>query len=61
MKYPSWICSDCGHKAQPDKKRINENATWHESKCDVCKETKPVTQTRDFGWPDPHAFIWKKK
>jgi len=59
-KYPLLICFDCGNKAQPDKRKINSIATYHESTCDVCGEKKAVTQTRDYGYPDPHAFIWKK-
>lgn len=43
-----WICQECAHqyggKMHPD-----HLATFHEDKCDVCKQTKTVTQLRDYG------------
>jgi len=59
-KYPLWICHDCGMKAEHDKRKINSCATYHEGECDVCQKMKAVTQPRDYGHPDPEAFIWKK-
>ena len=50
-EYPTWICGDCGHKAQPDKRRIFDLSTWHKDKCGVCGKVKLVTEPRDFGYP----------
>ena len=50
--YPEWLCSECGHKAQQDKDKISAFATWHMHYCDVCGDMSPVTQPRDFGYPD---------
>jgi hypothetical protein len=53
--YPEWICELCGETAL--KKEVNhgkirlEVSTWHEDKCDICFQVKPVTQARDFGYP----------
>lgn len=47
MNYPEWICADCGEKN--GRKECNI-ATWHEGKCDLCGEDKPVTEPRDFGY-----------
>lgn len=50
-----WVCFDCGKKALS--KPVNRSkkqfsiSTVHKSLCDVCGETKPVTETRDFGYP----------
>lgn len=49
-QYPSWVCQDCGSKAS--KKGQFTISTWHEDKCDVCGELKPVTQPRDFYYPE---------
>ena len=53
-KYPSWVCWDCGHKAAKEQgKRINSVSTFHEGdRCGVCGEAKPVTEPRDFGYPN---------
>ena len=48
---PSWICHDCGHKAQPDKDKISMVSTYHHDFCDVCGDRKAVTEVRDFGYP----------
>ena len=54
MKYPSWICYECGHKAQPNKRRIFTMSTFHDGdKCGVCEQVKPTTELRDFGFPTP--------
>lgn len=51
----SNVCSDCGHAAMklPENKgkRPFQVSTFHTGKCDVCKETKAVTQTRDYMYP----------
>lgn len=50
---PSWVCHDCGSKAQPDKDKIFAISTYHDGdKCDVCGEEKATTQPRDFGYPE---------
>lgn len=49
--YPSWTCHDCAVKSggsMPD----GHIATWHEGKCGCCEETKPVTEPRDYRYPD---------
>ena len=46
LDYPEWICHECGMKYG---RREPGSATWHTGKCDVCGETKSVTQPRDFG------------
>jgi hypothetical protein len=56
-QYPDWICSDCGHKAQPDKRRIFTVSTFHHGRCGVCGETKAVTELRDFGWPTMEMLL----
>jgi len=49
------VCNDCGKKAlklpENTGKRQFGLSTWYTSICDVCKERKPVTQTRDFMFP----------
>lgn len=52
MKYPQWVCEDCGKKAAK-KSYIKQMfvSTWHMDKCDVCGEEKAVTEPRDFGYP----------
>ena len=40
-------CFDCGHKHGVYSVGCS---SVHESKCDVCGETKPVTEARDFGY-----------
>lgn len=46
MKYPSWICGDCGKEHG---QRECGLATWHNGLCEVCFEEKAVTEPRDFG------------
>ena len=50
-----WVCSSCGQKAcretYGDNKEPFMVSTYHIDKCDVCKETKPVTEVRDFHYP----------
>jgi len=49
------ICQECGtillKQAQNSGKKQFAVSTWHIGKCDVCGETKPVTEARDFGYP----------
>ena len=67
-KYPSWVCSKCGLKAlehfvadKPQYARYlgRVTAIWHKDKCDVCQETKSVTEPRDFFYPPLAAFEFK--
>lgn len=48
-------CVDCGlaaSKATFGQERCNPNATWYEDVCQCCGETKPCTESRDFGHPN---------
>lgn len=57
MDYPRLICIECGNKYG---RGLNEQhiSTWHEGKCEICKESKIVTEPRDFG----HLVDgWEKK
>ena len=47
-KIGGWICHDCGMKY--GKSRF-EVSTWHNDVCDYCKESKAVTEARDYGYP----------
>ena len=40
-------CFDCGHKYGVYSVGCS---SVHKSKCDVCGETKSITETRDFGY-----------
>jgi hypothetical protein len=40
-------CFDCGHKYGVYSVGCS---SVYESKCDVCGETKPITETRDFAY-----------
>jgi hypothetical protein len=40
-------CHDCGKKY--GEYSVSCSSTW-EGKCDVCGETKPVTEARDYGY-----------
>jgi hypothetical protein len=40
-------CHDCGKKY--GEYSVGSSSTW-EGKCDVCGETKPVTEARDYGY-----------
>ena len=60
-KYPDWICTDCGEKVQRIMLRRALIATFHIGRCDICGETKPVTQPRDYGWPSPYKIALLKK
>lgn len=48
--YPKSVCLSCGLKAS--KGRCFDVSTIHVGKCDVCKQTKNVTEPRDFYYPD---------
>jgi len=50
--YPSWVCTECGMKAQKDHSRFLLASTYHTGRCEVCGLIKPVTEPRDFGYPD---------
>lgn len=65
------LCSDCGTTANNMtciKKygaRANKQAfsvsTFHTGVCDICGQTKAVTESRDFFYPDEQACIALKK
>jgi len=40
-------CFECGHKYGVYS--VGCSSVW-EGKCDVCGETKPITESRDFGY-----------
>jgi hypothetical protein len=46
VKYPDWVCSECGMKHGRHNPGI---ATWHIGRCDICGEEKSVTDSWSFG------------
>ena len=44
-----WICNDCAKNMKA--KKIIKVSTYHTDTCDFCKQTKTVTETRDWGYP----------
>lgn len=56
---PDWVCRDCGHKwglwwsDGQYKGPARHCATFHQGKCNVCGETKGVTEARDYGYLSP--------
>lgn len=46
-QYIQWVCMDCGK--EHGRSRPSECCTWHVGKCDICGQTKEVTEPRDFG------------
>lgn len=48
-KIGDWICHDCGTKYGKLRTSIS---TWHNNTCDYCKQEKPVTESRDYGYPE---------
>lgn len=56
---PVWVCAQCAILICNNKQ--SGVATWHTGQCDVCKETKVVTEPRDFGGLRSDAIkIWKE-
>jgi hypothetical protein len=49
IKYPSWICFDCGKKYGTIIQ--NHCCTMHNDVCGWCGELKSVTEPRDFKYP----------
>ena len=47
LKDADVVCKDCGSKY--GEYSVGCSSTW-EGKCDVCGETKPVTEARDYGY-----------
>lgn len=58
----SNVCDPCGisanvltclkkYKQRPNKLKF-DTSTYNTAKCDFCGETKPVTEVRDFFFPD---------
>ena len=46
--YPQWICDDCGRAAGGT---VPELATYHMDVCRVCRNPRPCTEPRDWGYP----------
>lgn len=51
---PYLCCHDCGSAAG----KAWTVSTWHMGTCPICKETAPVTETRDYGYPN---FLKRQK
>lgn len=49
--YPVWMCVACAVDAGWETKE-RHIATYHQGLCEVCGVVKPVTEPRDFGYPD---------
>ena len=49
MRYPNWVCAQCGMKASGN--RCLTVSTYHLGICGVCKRKRPVTEPRDFYYP----------
>jgi len=47
--YPQWVCRECGLKASRGK--CFSVSTSHKGFCDVCGNTRLVTEPRDFFYP----------
>jgi hypothetical protein len=60
---PDWVCNDCGQKwgrwwdGSVYTGPSTHCATYHESVCNVCGNTKSVTEARDYGYLRPG---WKQ-
>lgn len=64
------VCRECGIAAnvmtclykygEPPKQLAFTMSTYHTGKCDWCKETKPVTEVRDFFYPN-FALLMKAR
>ena len=52
------VCKDCGSKY--GEYSVGCSSTW-EGKCDVCGETKPVTEARDYGYLNKGIELLLKK
>lgn len=48
--YPVWVCQLCGYTASGGKQFMC--STWHMGLCDVCGQNQPVTEPRDFYYPE---------
>lgn len=64
------VCSECGISANvttclykfgmPPKQLAFTVSTYHVGECDWCHEEKPVTEVRDFFYPD-FTFLFRAK
>jgi hypothetical protein len=52
------VCKDCGTKY--GEYSVGCSSVW-EGKCDVCEETKPVTEARDYGYLNKGIELLLKK
>lgn len=53
--YPAWVCEPCGRKyAEAQGTKIIQVQTYHTGdSCGVCRrDDVPVTEPRDWGYPD---------
>jgi hypothetical protein len=61
--YPDFVCKECAERAGGSSKRsralCNMVATYHMGKCDICGQEKPLTQPRDFGYPNFNNLLNK--
>lgn len=44
-----WICHKCGERYGHPRDGVS---TWHEATCDYCGKHTPVTEPRDYSWPE---------
>jgi hypothetical protein len=66
----TFICSDCGRTANDmtcirrygsrAKQASFRISTMHQAVCDICGETKDVTELRDFFYPSERAMLYLK-
>ena len=69
MKYPHWVCYDCGIEAYKETSKYRELgepiliSTYHVGRCHVCGKEKPVTEPRDFRYPNfvGYEFMYDEK
>lgn len=50
--YPQDVCFKCGMEASPDEEMENLRAVWRLGVCDMCRETRVVTNPENFGNPE---------
>jgi len=42
-----WLCADCGAKRGVYRLTTGD---WHKGRCDLCGESKPLTECADYGY-----------
>lgn len=58
-KYPPWICNKCAEK-NGGKWPKGHLGTFHVGLCGWCDETKPVSEPRDWKYPEYNPKRGKK-